>query len=119
GAGCGTSSLPRRRSARGRRPACSRERQGRRHRESVAASSGANARRSAIPRLDMTIHTFARYDLRTTDPGAARLAVWQLHEQARARGAPAHWLGNVGVTDVDATLRRWLALGAEPLGPPE
>ena len=76
----------------------------------------------------MTLHTFARYDLRTTDPDAARrfyavvlgldfdapaaadepetLAVWPLHDQARARGAPAHWLGNIGVTDVDATARR-------------
>jgi predicted enzyme related to lactoylglutathione lyase len=86
----------------------------------------------------MTTHTFARFDLRTTDPDAARrfyaavlglafdapaaaeaapLAVWPLHEQARARGAPAHWLGSIGVTDVDATLRRWLDLGSESLGP--
>ena len=86
----------------------------------------------------MTTPAFARYDLRTTDPDAARrfyaaalgldfgaptavdepatLAVWLLHEQARARGAPAHWLGNIGVTDVDATVRRWLDLGSEPLG---
>jgi predicted enzyme related to lactoylglutathione lyase len=83
----------------------------------------------------MSIHTFTRFDLRTTDPDAARrfyaaaigldldadpatLAVWPLHEQARARGAPAHWLGNIGVADLDATVRRLRELGAESLGPP-
>jgi predicted enzyme related to lactoylglutathione lyase len=87
----------------------------------------------------MTSRQFFRYDLRTTDPDAARsfyseavgldfteasppeapssLGVWSLHEQARARGAPAHWLGHVGVTDVDATVRRLLELGSERLGP--
>jgi predicted enzyme related to lactoylglutathione lyase len=87
----------------------------------------------------MTSSVFCRYDLRTTDPDAARgfysdavgldfteapsagdnsmLAVWPLHEQARARGAPPHWLGQIGVTDVDATVRRLVELGAERLGP--
>jgi predicted enzyme related to lactoylglutathione lyase len=86
----------------------------------------------------MTRSVFCRYDLRTTDPDAARrfyseavgldftaappaeespLAVWLLHEQARARGAPPHWLGQIGVADVEATVRRWLELGAERLGP--
>lgn len=82
---------------------------------------------------------FCRYDLRTTDPDAARgfysdivgldlmegaslqepsmLAVWPLHEQARARGAPAHWLGQIGVADVEATVRRLVELGSERLGP--
>ncbi len=82
---------------------------------------------------------FCRYDLRTTDPDAARsfysevvgldftetpssegssmLGVWLLHEQARARGAPAHWLGHVGVADLEATVTRLLALGSERLGP--
>jgi predicted enzyme related to lactoylglutathione lyase len=80
---------------------------------------------------------FCRYDLRTTDPDAARafysevvgldfdgspdepsvLGAWLLHEQARARGAPPHWLGQIGVTDLDATLARLLELGAERLGP--
>jgi predicted enzyme related to lactoylglutathione lyase len=81
---------------------------------------------------------FRRYDLRTTDPAAARafysevlgfdpgggertdgsmLAVWLLHEQARARGAPPHWLGQIGVADLEATLRRLLELGSERLGP--
>jgi predicted enzyme related to lactoylglutathione lyase len=82
---------------------------------------------------------FCRYDLRTTDPDAAQafysdvvgldltpgpsqdepsmLAVWLLHEQARARGAPAHWLGQLGVGDLDATVRRLVELGGERLGP--
>jgi predicted enzyme related to lactoylglutathione lyase len=87
----------------------------------------------------MMISPFSRYDLRTTDPDAARnfysdvvgldltatptseepsmLAVWLLHEQARARGVPPHWLGHIGVTDVEATVRRLLELGSERLGP--
>jgi predicted enzyme related to lactoylglutathione lyase len=85
----------------------------------------------------MTGSVFCRYDLRTTDPDAARafysevvgldfaglpdqpsvLGAWLLHEQARARGAPPHWLGQIGVTDLDATLARLLDLGAERLGP--
>lgn len=82
----------------------------------------------------MPSHPFLRYDLRTTDPEAARrfyasvlgldldghpdtLAVWMLHENARARGAPAHWLGSIRVDDVEAARTRLLGLGSEPLGP--
>jgi predicted enzyme related to lactoylglutathione lyase len=87
----------------------------------------------------MTTSVFCRYDLRTTDADAARsfysevvgrdftgapssqepsmLEIWLLHEQARARGAPSHWLGQLGVTDLDATLRRLVELGSERLGP--
>ena len=78
---------------------------------------------------------FCRYDLRTTDPDAARafyvdavglefpedgsiLAVWPLHEQARARGVPAHWLGQVGVTDLATTVQQLLDQGSQLLGPP-
>jgi hypothetical protein len=81
---------------------------------------------------------FCRYDLRTTDPEAARafyadvlgmdfdaspsggplpLAVWPLHERARARGAPAHWLGQIGAADAEATVGHLLARGGERLGP--
>jgi predicted enzyme related to lactoylglutathione lyase len=81
---------------------------------------------------------FCRYDLRTTDVEAARafytevlglefgasspeepspLAVWPLHEQARARGAPAHWLGHIGVADVDAMAGALAARGSERFGP--
>jgi predicted enzyme related to lactoylglutathione lyase len=87
----------------------------------------------------MTSRLFCRYDLRTTDADAARgfysnvigldftvgsspeepsmLGVWPLHEQARARGVPAHWLGHIGVADVEATVRRLVELGSERLGP--
>lgn len=79
---------------------------------------------------------FRRYVLRTLDVEAARafyrevagldfsaspeksgIEVWPLHEQARARGAPAHWLGQLAVADVEATVGRLLDLGAERLGP--
>lgn len=76
---------------------------------------------------------FIRYDLRTTDVDRARrfydealgidfadavgLVVGPLPEPARARGAPSHWLGRLGVDDLDATLARFLEAGAERLGP--
>lgn len=76
-------------------------------------------------------HPFCRYDLRTTDPDAARLfyteviglefdaelAVWPLHERALAAGAPPHWLGSIAVSDVETAMTRLLAQGAEALGP--
>jgi uncharacterized protein len=61
---------------------------------------------------------FSRYELRTTDPAAARsfyasialadLDITSLPEPARAAGAPAHWLGHV-----TGDLERVLAAGAE------
>ncbi|MFZ5891517.1 MAG: VOC family protein [Myxococcota bacterium] len=80
---------------------------------------------------------FCRYVLRTTDPVAARafyadalglvlpdgmsegsaLESWALHERAIARGAPPHWLGQIAVSDVEATIEHLLARGSEPLGP--
>lgn len=75
---------------------------------------------------------FFRYELRTTDVNAARafyedvfgpqfwdsdVSVVTLPEQAVARGAPAHWLGYVGVGDVDGTAARIVALGGQRLGP--
>lgn len=83
----------------------------------------------------MPLHAFVRFDLRTTDVDAARrfyadaigldldadtqtLAVWELHEQARARGAPAHWLGSIGVEELEAKAGRLRELGSESLGPP-
>ncbi len=70
-----------------------------------------------------------------TDPDAARdfyvdavgldfaadesiLAVWPLHEQARARAAPAHCLGHVGVIDLATTVRQLLDRGSQLLGRP-
>ena len=81
---------------------------------------------------------FCRYALRTTDPVAGRafyadalglslpdgmsaesaLEAWPLHERARARGAPAHWLGLLAVGDVDVTAKQLLSRGSEPLGAP-
>lgn len=85
------------------------------------------------------IKSFCRYELRTTDVDAARrfyadvldhnfvstvpseepsmLAIWPLHEQARARGAPAHWLGSIGVGNLEESVQQLVELGAEPLGP--
>ncbi|HXX68671.1 MAG TPA: VOC family protein [Polyangiaceae bacterium] len=69
---------------------------------------------------------FTRYAIRTTEPQAARafyeevLAtdLWdadvklsRLPEQAIARGAPPHWLGHLGVDDVEGTVNRLVALG--------
>lgn len=80
---------------------------------------------------------FVRYLLRTTDLDAARafyeaaiglalpdgmadrsvVEAWPLHEQARARGAPAHWLGQIAVDDVGDAVAKLVARGCEPLGP--
>lgn len=76
---------------------------------------------------------FHRYELRTFDPDRAHafyadvlgstfwgsgIDVTLLPAQAAARGAPAHWLGHIGVTEVTGTSERLLAAGATPLGPP-
>jgi predicted enzyme related to lactoylglutathione lyase len=80
---------------------------------------------------------FFRYVLRTTDAVAARafyaealglslpdgmaegsaLEAWPLHERALAAGAPPHWLGQLAVDEVDATTKRLIGFGSEPLGP--
>jgi predicted enzyme related to lactoylglutathione lyase len=87
----------------------------------------------------MTRGWFYRYDLRTTDADAAQafysavvgldlpgasspegpsmVRVWPLHEQARARGVTAHWLGHVCVTDLESSVGRLVELGSERLGP--
>lgn len=49
--------------------------------------------------------------------GEAFGEVSELPAQAAARGAPAHWLGHVGVDDVAAALQWFLARGASQLGP--
>jgi predicted enzyme related to lactoylglutathione lyase len=72
---------------------------------------------------------FVRYVLRTTDAAAARgfydtvLGVREheivpLHEVARARGAQPHWLGCLGVDDLEQTVAAFVARGATRLGPP-
>ncbi len=92
----------------------------------------------------VTAGAFVSYDLRTTDLDKAEafystIVGWQvrrsgdsraffageqrvgalvsLPERARAQGAPAHWLGHIGVEDVEALARRVVALGGQQLGP--
>jgi predicted enzyme related to lactoylglutathione lyase len=75
---------------------------------------------------------FERYELRTTDLNAARafytdvfglqfwraeLSIVALPERAAAQGAPAHWLGHIGVRDVERTVGEMVALGGQQLGP--
>ena len=71
---------------------------------------------------------FSRFDLRTTDADAARAfyakilghdraVIWPLHEQALARGAKPHWLGQLGVEDAEQAAAAFIARGATPLGP--
>ena len=71
---------------------------------------------------------FCRLELRTTDADAARAfypkvfghdraVIWPLHEQALARGARPHWLGYLGVSDVDRATAAFIERGATRLGP--
>lgn len=71
---------------------------------------------------------FCRIELRTTDADSARAfysrvlghdraVIWTLHEQARARGAPAHWLGHLAVDDVERAATAFVQCGAVRLGP--
>jgi predicted enzyme related to lactoylglutathione lyase len=77
---------------------------------------------------------FFRYELRTTDVPAARrfyadvfgpqfwgadLSASALPERAVALGAPPHWLGHIGVSDVAAAARRSMESGGQSLGPIE
>jgi uncharacterized protein len=92
-----------------------------------------------------TLGAFCWYELRTTDPNAARafyaeVTGWhvepsgdsslvfhagasrvgglvELPERARAHGAPAHWLGHLCVEDIDASVHRMIARGSQRLGP--
>lgn len=69
---------------------------------------------------------FDRWVLRTTDVDAARAfygtlfgdagEVAPLPAEALARGARPHWLGHLGVGDVEATAEAFLARGATRLG---
>ena len=71
---------------------------------------------------------FCRWELRTTDADGARAfyakifgheraVIWPLHEQALARGARPHWLGHIGVPDVERAAAAFIERGAAPLGP--
>jgi predicted enzyme related to lactoylglutathione lyase len=71
---------------------------------------------------------FCRFDLRTTDADSARAfyreilghdraVIWPLHEQALARGARPHWLGRIGVPDVERIAEAFVDRGAMRYGP--
>jgi predicted enzyme related to lactoylglutathione lyase len=71
---------------------------------------------------------FCRFELRTTDVAAARafysallgeggMDIVPLPAEAAARGARAHWLGHLGVEEVERTARAFVELGAARLGP--
>jgi predicted enzyme related to lactoylglutathione lyase len=49
--------------------------------------------------------------------GSGDVKIVQLHEQAIARGARPHWLGLLGVDDVDSAVAAIVARGATQLGP--
>lgn len=88
-------------------------------------------RRTAADRVGLMTTRFRRYELRTTDADAARgfyakllgherAIVWPLHEQARARGAVAHWLGSIEVAsaqDLERASAGFVERGATLLGP--
>jgi predicted enzyme related to lactoylglutathione lyase len=71
---------------------------------------------------------FCRFQLRTSDVGAARefydallgenrAEIVPLPAEVAARGAPPHWLGQIGVEDVEAAAQRFVQGGAMRLGP--
>ncbi len=71
---------------------------------------------------------FCRIELRTTNVPAARLFysavlgddgadIVPLPAEALARGARPHWLGHLGVADVEGVARAFVAAGATSLGP--
>src|SRR5687767_10743075 len=81
-----------------------------------------------IVRRGASMVQFTRLELRTTDPDAARAfyrtilghdraVIWPLHEQALARGARPHWLGQLGVPDVERAATDFEGRGAMRLGP--
>lgn len=78
--------------------------------------------------VGFTMSSFFQVTLRTTDVEAARafysallggegLDIVKLHEQAVARGAPAHWLPFLDVGDVDRASALFLERGATALAP--
>lgn len=75
---------------------------------------------------------FVSYELRTKDVNSAKefytemlgpdlsrggVSFSPLPEQAKARGAPPHWLGHLGVGDIDRASKQFLSQGAVQLGP--
>ncbi|MCX6106329.1 MAG: hypothetical protein NTY08_10920 [Proteobacteria bacterium] len=75
----------------------------------------------------MTVQ-FSKIELRTRDISAARAFyasvlgydlrhIVALPEVAAARGAPPHWLGHIGIGNVDECASAFVANGAQRLGP--
>jgi predicted enzyme related to lactoylglutathione lyase len=58
------------------------------------------------------------YDMWTTENGPVG-GVMTLPEEAKAQGAPPHWLAYIATPDVDATSARAKELGGEVLVPPQ
>lgn len=92
---------------------------------SVALGPSQHAR---VTTEEMGMIRFVRFELRTTDVDAARafyaqvlgdkpLDIVPLPAAALAHGAPAHWLGQIEVSDVEATASVFVAKGATRLGP--
>lgn len=76
----------------------------------------------------VAISEFVRVTLRTLEIAGARAFyatllgrddsnIASLPEEAARRGAPSHWLGELGVTDVENATRDFTARGAARLGP--
>src|ERR1043165_4827223 len=73
------------------------------------------------------MHRFFLHHLRTIGADQARtfyaavlgrddIEIFELHENARARGAQPHWLGYIEVDDVDAATRAFTERGAAAFG---
>jgi predicted enzyme related to lactoylglutathione lyase len=84
--------------------------------------------------MGMIPNRFSHYLLRTTDVEGARAfyaallgrdissgqtSVGPLPAAVAARGAPSHWLGQISVSEVEATKDKLIANGAQQLGPVE
>jgi predicted enzyme related to lactoylglutathione lyase len=76
----------------------------------------------------MSSHRFTRFTLRTLNVeaahrfyaellGHAQSEIFPLHEQAIARGARPHWLGQIEVEDVDRMADTFVERGATRMGP--
>jgi predicted enzyme related to lactoylglutathione lyase len=76
----------------------------------------------------MALTRFTPFTLRTSNPEAARRfyaallghqdsEIFPLHEQAVARGARPHWLGQIEVDDVERAVAAFVERGATRLGP--
>jgi predicted enzyme related to lactoylglutathione lyase len=87
------------------------------------------ASRAGVARgTNARVTRFSHYELRATDVemarrfystllGHDRASIVQLPPEVAARGAPPHWLGMLGVADVESTASAFVERGAMRLGP--